>query len=129
VVAVWLLHVMEIGICCLVEPLVADTVVAYAPGWTLVLALSRRKLVPDPGAARVLGSKVAVIPLGSPLTEKVTVELKPPLTATVRITLLVDPVVSETALEEAVTRKAGVAVASFQCAAKSEASMEPSPVT
>jgi hypothetical protein len=101
----------------------------YAPAWALVLALSRNKLVPDPGAARVLGSKVAVIPLGNPLTEKVTAELNPPLTATVKITLLVDPVVSETALEEAVTRKAGVAEASFQCAAKTEASIEPSPVT
>ena len=120
---------MEIGICCLVEPLVADIVAVYAPDSTLELALSRSKLVPDPGAASVLGSKVAVIPLGSPLTEKATAELNPPLTATERTTLLLDPVVSEMALEEAATRKAGVAVTSFQCAAKTEASMEPSPVT
>ncbi len=35
-------------------------------------------VVPVPGAARVAGAKLAVTPVGRPVTEKATDELKPP---------------------------------------------------
>ena len=82
-------------------PLVAETVMVEVPVLALPVAVSLRTLWPDPGATRVVGVKVAVIPLGNPVTEKATAALKPPLTVTVRVTLLFDPAVTETEFEEA----------------------------
>ena len=67
-----------------------------------LVAVSLRVLAPDPGAGRVAGVKVAEIPLGSPVTEKATAALKPPLTATFRLRLPFDPAVTEIEVEEAV---------------------------
>ena len=94
----------------------------------LLVAVSLRTLAPDPGADRVAGVKVAEIPLGSPVTEKATAVLKPPLTVTFRVTLLFDPAVTEREFEEAVARNAGVVVPSLQWLTRTEASTEPSPV-
>ena len=123
------MHVTARGICCRVAPLVAVTVTEYVPEIAPVAALSLRTLLPDPGAGKVAGMKVAETPLGNPVTEKVMPALKPPLTVVPRVTLLFDPAVTETALEAAAAWNAGVAVASFQWLARTEALTEPSPVT
>jgi hypothetical protein len=47
-----------------------------------------RRPLPEPGADNVTGGKVAERPLGNPATEKATLALKPPLTVTIRATLL-----------------------------------------
>jgi len=60
-----------------------------------LVAVSLSTLLPDPGAGRVAGVKAAVTPLGNPVTEKATAALKPPLTATFTLMLLLDPAVSE----------------------------------
>ena len=61
-----------------------------------------RTLLPDPGAGRVAGVKVAETPPGNPVAEKATAALKPPLTVTVRVTVLLDPGITETELDDGV---------------------------
>jgi hypothetical protein len=68
---------------------------------TLVAALILRVLDPDPGADNVAGVKAAETPVGNPVTEKATAALKPPLTVTVRVTLLFDPSLTVRELAEA----------------------------
>jgi hypothetical protein len=53
-------------------------------------------LLPDPGAARLAGVKEAVKPDGSALVENATAELKPPETATVSVTELLEPGATDT---------------------------------
>lgn len=48
-------------------------------------AVSFSVLVPAPGDAMLVGAKVAVTPLGSPLMEKATAELKPFTRAVVKL--------------------------------------------
>jgi hypothetical protein len=79
-----------------------------------VLALSFTVLEPEPGAARVMGVKPAENPLGKPATENATGVANPPLTVTTRLTVLLDPIVTDIALGDATAWKAGVAVASLQ---------------
>jgi len=62
-----------------------------------VVAESVSVLVPEPGAAMVAGAKLALMPVGSPLTEKLTAELKVALAAVVKVTLLCPPRVTVTA--------------------------------
>ena len=69
----------------------------------LPAAVSLRVLLPDPGTDRVVGVKVLETPVGRPVTEKTTGALKPPLTETVRVMLLLDPGFIETELAEAAT--------------------------
>jgi hypothetical protein len=68
-----------------------------------MVAVNLRTLPPDPGDGRLAGVKAPVTPLGNPVTEKATVPLKPPLTATLNVTLLFDPGMTETELAEGVT--------------------------
>jgi hypothetical protein len=72
--------------------------------------------------------KVTEIPLGNPVTEKVTGALKPSLTVTVRVMLLFDSAVREREFAEAVAWNTGVAVASRQWLTRVKASIEPRPV-
>jgi hypothetical protein len=67
-----------------------------------LVAVNLITLLPNPGAGRVAGVKVAVTPLGSPVTEKAMAALNPPLTATFTLTLLLDPAVSERELADGV---------------------------
>jgi len=69
----------------------------------LLVAVSLRTLLPDPGDAIVAGVKAAVTPPGNPVTEKATVALKPPLTATLIVTLVFDPGMTEIELDDGVT--------------------------
>ena len=52
------------------------------PATACALALKVKVLVPEPGAARLAGAKLAVTPAGSPVAERATALLKPPETAT-----------------------------------------------
>ena len=63
----------------------------YNPGDVPVAAVNFSVLLPDPGAIRLDGVKVAVRPNGSPLAENETAELNPPLTATVSVMELLAP--------------------------------------
>jgi hypothetical protein len=71
----------------------------------LLAATILNTLLPDPGAESVTGVKVAVIPLGNPVTEKPTAALNPPLTVTVSVMLWFEitpaPAVTEIELAEA----------------------------
>ena len=55
-------------------------------------------LLPEPGAAKLVGVKDAVKPTGNPVTPSATVELKPPLTVTLAVTVPVPPDATVTAL-------------------------------
>ena len=80
---------------CLVNPLLAATVTEYAPGLALLVAVNLRTLLPDPGAARVVGVNAAETPPGNPAMEKDTAALNPPLPVTFTIMLLFDPGLTE----------------------------------
>lgn len=62
-----------------------------APAAAVEVADSFKTVLPLPGAARLEGVKVAVTPAGSPSTENVTAELRPPRTALVKLTVTVLP--------------------------------------
>ena len=108
------MHVIVSGICCLVVPLVATSVTEYVAALATLLTLSLTMLEPEPGAARVIGVKPAENPLGRPVTENATGAVNPPLTVTERLTVLLDPMVTDIALDDATAWKVGVVVASFQ---------------
>lgn len=80
---------------CVTDPPAAVTVTGYTPAFAAVVAESLSTLLPDPGAPNVAGVNTALTPLGSPITESATAALKPPLTATLSVSLLFDPAVSE----------------------------------
>ena len=121
--------VSDSGIRSVVPPLVAEIVVEYTPPVTPLAAVSVRVLFPDPGATRLAGLNAAVTPVGSPVTEKATAALKPPLIATFIDKLLVERAATESVLAESVAWNAGVAAdASLQCPTRTEAFTEPRPV-
>jgi hypothetical protein len=72
-------------------PAVALTVIGVDPTIAEELLANFRTVVPLPGAARVLGAKVADTPEGSPWTAKVTAELNPPSIVEVKFTKSVSP--------------------------------------
>jgi hypothetical protein len=93
--------VTKSGIFCVTEPLVTETVAEYEPARTLLAAVILSTLEPEPGAGRVAGVKLAETPLGSPVTENATIALKPPVTVTFSVTLLLEPAGTARELEEA----------------------------
>jgi hypothetical protein len=96
----WRTIVTESGICCFVAPLLADTVAESMPALALLVAAILRMLLPDPGAGRLVGVKAPETPLGSPVMDKATAALNPPLTVTVTVMLWFDPVLTERELAE-----------------------------
>jgi hypothetical protein len=66
----------------------------------LVVALSLRTLLPDPGAESLTGAKAAETPVGNPVTERATGALNPPLMLTSKCALLFDPAVIEMELDD-----------------------------
>ena len=66
---------------------------------------------PEPGAAMDVGLSVAVTPLGWPEAVKAMAELKPPETVVVRVELPLAPCAADTAVGDAASVKAGVALA------------------
>ena len=76
------------GFACLTPPPLAVTTSEYAPGATLDAAKSVSVLVPEPGAAKLAGLRLAVIPVGKPLTVNATGALNEFAGAVVRLTLV-----------------------------------------
>jgi hypothetical protein len=61
----------------------------------LAVAVTLRRPLPDPGAEIVAGVNTAEAPVGRPVAERTTAALKPPLTATLKLTLLFAPALTE----------------------------------
>jgi hypothetical protein len=80
---------------CFIDPAAAVTVTEETPALAAEVAVSLSTLLPEPGAGSVAGVNAAVTPAGNPLNEHATGALKPPLTATSRVSLLFDPAVTE----------------------------------
>ena len=76
------------------------------------MALKVRTLVPEPGAAKLAGPKLAVIPLDRPLALSATVELNAEAPVTVRLTVALAPCVklADAALSARVKPGRGVTV-------------------
>lgn len=93
-------------------PPFAVMVTEWLPTGALALALRVRTLVPEPGAARLEGAKLAVTPLGRPLALNATAELNAEAPLTVRVTVAADPCVmlTEAALSVKVKTGRGVTV-------------------
>lgn len=68
-------------------PPFAVIVIEWLPTAALALALRVRTLVPEPGAPRLAGEKLAVTPLGVPLALNATLELNAGSPAIVRVTV------------------------------------------
>jgi hypothetical protein len=79
------------GAVCLTPPPLAVTTSEYAPGATLDAAESVSLLVPEPGAAKLAGERLAVIPLGNPVTVSATAALNEFTGAVVRLTVVLLP--------------------------------------
>jgi hypothetical protein len=93
-------------------PPVAVMVIEWLPTAALALALRVRMLVPEPGAPRLAGEKLAVTPLGVPLALNATVELNAGSPVMVRVTVVEDPwlMLAEPALSLRVKPGSGVTV-------------------
>lgn len=76
---------------CLTPPPLAVTTREYVPGATLDAAESVSLLVPEPGAAKLAGERLAVIPLGNPVTVSATAALNEFTGAVVRLTVVLLP--------------------------------------
>lgn len=71
-------NTVRFTVCVFVTPLpVAETVIGYTPGVGEEDAASVNLLLPLPGDAMLAGANVAVTPVGAPLAESVSAELKP----------------------------------------------------
>jgi hypothetical protein len=66
-------------------------VTTYELEATVEAAVNVSVLVPAPGAAMLVGEKLAVMPVGIPLADKAIAELRPFVTAVVRVTVPVVP--------------------------------------
>jgi hypothetical protein len=84
------------------------------PVLAALVAVSLRMLLPDPGADNVAGVNAAVTPDGNPVADKLTGALKPPVTATVTVTLLFEPAMTETEVAERFAWNAGTIMPSLQ---------------
>lgn len=67
-------------------PPFAVMVMVWLPTAALVAALKVRTLVPEPGAARLAGEKLAVMPAGTPFAATATAELNAVAPVTVKVT-------------------------------------------
>ncbi len=104
------LTVNEIVAVCVVVPPVPVTVTAYVPAAVAAPAVSVSVELPDPGAAIVLGLKLAVAPPGSPDTVSEIALLNPPDTAVVTVLVPELPCTTDTVLGDAEIVKSGVAL-------------------
>jgi len=93
-------------------PPFAVMVIVWFPTSALGLALKVKTLVPEPGAARLDGEKLAVTPLGTPLAVIATVELNAAAPVTVKVTVADVPcmMLAEVALSVRVKPGRGVTV-------------------
>jgi len=84
-------------------------VTVAVPVVAVLLAENVSVELPLPGVAIDVGLKLAVTPVGNPDTDKVTAELKPPLTVVEIVVLPEVPCVTLSEAGEAATVKSGVA--------------------
>lgn len=91
-------------------PPVAVIRTLYVPGAVCVVALTVSVPVPEPGAAKLAGDKLTVMPLGWPEAESVILELKPPPTLRLNVVLALAPCVTVIELEVLESVKLGCAV-------------------
>src|SRR5262245_14424767 len=77
--------VSETVVVCVTPPPVPVTVTLYVPAGVDAPAVMVMVDEPEPGAAIDAGLKLAVAPVGSPLAESETAELKPPETVVLMV--------------------------------------------
>ena len=92
-------------------PPVPLIVIGYVPATVVEATVKVTADLPEPGAAMDAGLKPTVTPVGWPLADNATAELKPPETAVVTEDEPLLPRTTETAVGEAASVKAGVAAA------------------
>jgi hypothetical protein len=105
----------------------AVTVAEKVPGAAEPVDEMARMALPLPGEGTSWGVNVPVTPAGSPLTERLTAALKPPLPAVVTFTLPWFPALMATDDGLAVMARAGLAVVE-KLLARARASTDPRPV-
>jgi hypothetical protein len=88
------------------------TVIFEVPTAAVLLAVNVSLELPLPGAAKEAGLKAAVTPVGRPVAESVTAELKPPLSVVETVVAPELPCATVKLAGEAATVKFG-AVAAF----------------
>src|SRR5713101_3771651 len=90
------------GAVCMTPPPLAVTTSEYVPGATLDAAESVSLLVPEPGAAKLVGVRLAVIPVGNPVTVSATAALNEFAGTVVRLTVALLPAARDIELGDAV---------------------------
>lgn len=96
---------------CVIPPPVPVTVIVYVPADAVAATEMFIVELPDPGAAIDVGLKVTVTPVGWPVADHPTDELKPPVTALVTVDEPVLPCCTETEVGEVeMVKFAGVLV-------------------
>ena len=99
--------VSETVALCETPPPLALIVIVDVPAAAVLLAVKVKVELPAPGAAMEVGLNAAVTPVGSPLAESDTAELKPPETV-VEIVLVPElPAATETLAGDALIVKFG----------------------
>ncbi len=89
-------------VVCVTPPPVAVMVMVSVPVVACLLALMVMVELPEPGAAIVLGLNDMLMPLPAPEAVRLTLELKPPLTEVVMVSVVEPPCATESD-EEAAT--------------------------
>src|SRR5579863_409490 len=95
---------MEMVVDAVVEPEAPLLVTVNAPGVAVLLAAKVTTLLPVVG----LVPKAAVTPLGKPEADNVTAPVKPPESATVIVSVVLEPCVTDTDEADGVSVKLGV---------------------
>ena len=122
--------VSETVAVCVVLPAAAVTVTGYVPAELVASTARVRVDVPEPGAGRMAGLKLAVTPAGWPAADRATGELKPWGTAMVRAEVTLAPGAAETEAGTAVAvRPVGGAGAPLRALIRPAPFGEPQPVT
>ena len=111
-----------------VPPEVAVTVTLEVPAMAFMPALKVSTELPDPGADNVPGLKLAVTPVGKPVTDRVTGALNPLLTVTLALNVA-ELAAAKFKLAGALNKNdgGGGATPSLQCDTSMLASTEPRP--
>ena len=105
------------------------TVSRYVPATTFIAALNVRMVEPDPGAANMLGLKLAVTPGGRPARDNVTAELNPLLTLTLMLAFVLLAAAKFTVAGAlTINVGGGGALPSLQCVTSMFASTDPNPL-
>jgi hypothetical protein len=96
-------------VICVTLPPVPVTLMGYMPVTVVGATVRVRVEVPEPGAAIDVGLKPAVTPVGWPVADKATAELKPPETVVVIVDVPLAPCTTETEVGAAEMVKLGTA--------------------